>query len=173
MAPLDPPHERAGALTAPSLESALPPGARLLLDTSALIAYLGNAEPTTPVVSRIVEDLVGTGRNAAVVSAVSAAELLVGPLRAAAAVAEARVLEFLRGYPNMEVVPVDLAAAQEAARLRAAHRFAMADALVVASGIVRGATVLVTADAAWPTLLALRRPSVSVCLLRSFVVRGG
>lgn len=156
------------SLSRTALEAALPAGASLLLDTSALIAYLSTPESTTPAIRMIVDEFVGRGRNVALVSAVSATELLIRPIRAAARTAERHVVEFLREFSNLELVPVDLAVAREAARLRAVHGLLTADALVVASGTVRDAGVFVTADAAWSRLLADHRPPLRICQLRSF-----
>lgn len=159
------------SLNRSALEAALPVGASLLLDTSALVAYLSTPEPTTPVIRTIVDEFVARGRNSALISAVSATELLVRPIRAAARTVEGRIVEFLREFSNLELVPVDLAVAREAARLRAIHGMPTADALVVACGTVRDVGVLVTADAAWSRLLADHSPSLRICQLGGFVAQ--
>jgi hypothetical protein len=64
-----------------SLESALPEGERLLLDTTTLIAYLDGGETVSPIATHIVDEFVRTGRNESIVSMVTVMEVLVRPLR--------------------------------------------------------------------------------------------
>lgn len=108
------------------------------------------------------------GRNPAIVSTVSATELLVRPIRAAAHATEHHILEFLREFPGIELAHVDLTVAREAARLRALHALQTADALIVACGTTRDAA-LVTNDASWSRVLALSRSVPPICQLRSFL----
>src|ERR671938_150453 len=109
-----------------ALERKLPAGQRLLLDTSALIAHLDGGEEVSPVATHIVDGPVREGRNPALVSMVSVMEILVLQLR-----------------------PVDLPVAEEAARMRAMFGLAAPDALIVATGIANEATQLVTNDRRW------------------------
>jgi predicted nucleic acid-binding protein len=59
------------------------------------------------------------------------------------------VLAFLEHQPNLAVLPVDLEVARAAARIRAAHRFAPPDALVIGTAIAEGIRHLVTNDYEW------------------------
>ena len=150
------------------LERAIPPGATVLLDTSALAAYFED-ELTTPVAVGLIDTLVHSGRNRAVVSAVSAAELLVRPLRAGRSDVGSSIVAFLRLFPNLDVVSVDLTVAMMAAELRAREGMKMADALIAASGLDRSATVAVSDDSGWPNVLVHNDSTMRVLALRSFL----
>jgi predicted nucleic acid-binding protein len=149
-----------------SLETGIPAGDRILLDTTALAAYLDAAEETHPVVRHIVEQLVTTGRNPAVISMITVMELLVRPMRATPP-GHHTVLAFLRNQPNLEAVEVDLQVAQDAAFLRAANRLSPPDALIVGTGLAAQVALLVTNDHAWTRKLAPLQRRIGVCRLSS------
>lgn len=98
-----------------TLEHALPPGDRVLLDASALIAYLNGGETTTPLVTHVIDELVRTGRNPALVSMVTVMELLVRPLRLGPGEHYRHAVDFLTRFPNLRCLEIDIAVAQEAA----------------------------------------------------------
>jgi predicted nucleic acid-binding protein len=147
-----------------NLEGALPPGDRILLDTTALASYFDAGEATHPVARHVVEELVGTGRNAAIVSMVTAMELLVRPLRVSPA-GQHTVLTFLRHHPNLTAVSLDLEMAQSAAMLRALHRFKPPDALVIGTGLACRVGHLVTNDFEWAKRLDSSAGGIRVCTL--------
>lgn len=151
------------------LERAIPPGERLLLDTSALAAYLDAGEPTHPVAAVVLDDFVASGRNAAIVSMVTVMEILVRPLRAIPS-GHHTVLAFLRHHPNLTAVPLDLQMAQDAAFLRAAHRLPPPDALIIATGLSAQVGHLLTNDTDWRKRLEPLSDRVKVDLLAPFVV---
>lgn len=152
------------------LERAIPQGATVLLDTSTLAAYFGN-ELTTPVAVTLIDTLVHSGRNRALVSAVSATELLVRPLRAGRNDVGSAIVRFLRMFPNLDVVSVDLTVAITASQLRAREGMKMADALIAASGLDRSAEVAVSDDNGWPEMLTYDETTMRVLALRSFLPR--
>ncbi len=151
-----------------ALERAIPPGDRLLLDTSALAAYLDAGEATHGLAALILDDFVGSGRNEAIVSMVTVMEILVRPLRASPP-GHHTVLAFLRNQPNLTAVPLDLQMAQDAAFLRAAHRFPPPDALIIATGLATQVGHLVTNDGDWPTRLQPLDERIRVALLSRFM----
>lgn len=148
-----------------TLERATPTGDRILLDTSALIAYLGKPQSTTAVVTHVVDEWVRSGRNAAIVSMVTVMELLVRPLEVGIGGEYDHVIDFLQRFPNLKALPVDLAVAHEAASLRAQHRFAPPDALIIGTGLVAQVGHLVTNDERWKKRLADISSRVRVCYL--------
>lgn len=150
------------------LERALAAGDRLLLDTTTLAAYFDATEATHPVARYVIDELVASGRNPAVISMVSVMEILVRPLRTSPD-GHHTVLAFLRHVPNLEAVPLDVQMAQEAASLRAAHRFSPPDALVIACGIACQVAMLVTNDGDWQRKLAKHAERIGVCVLRDHV----
>lgn len=150
-------------MTIVSLERAMPEGDRLLIDTTALAAYLDASEPTHAA-SKHVMELVAAGRNPAVISMITVMEILVRPLRASPP-GHHTVLALLRNHPNLEAVPVDLQVAQDAAFLRAAQRFSPPDALVIGTGLAAQVSHLVTNDSKWATRLATMSERIRVVKL--------
>jgi len=136
-----------------SLLARIPAGDRLLLDTTVLAAYLDATDATHPVAVCVLKDLIESGRNPAVVSMITVMEILVRPLRQSPP-GHHTVLAFLRSHANLEAVPVDLQVAREAASLRATHRLAPPDALIVGTGIAAQVGHLVTNDGDWKKKLS-------------------
>jgi PIN domain. len=151
-------------VTIASLEQALPAGDRLLLDTTMLAAYLDATEATHDLASHVIDVLVGTGRNPAIVSMITVMEILVRPLRATPR-GHHTVMAFIRGQPNLTAVPVDLQVAQDAASLRAAQRFSPPDALIVGTAFAAQVGHLVTNDRDWARKLVGSESRIRVCTL--------
>jgi len=147
-----------------TLADRLPAGDRLLLDSSVLAAYLDGGERTSALAVELLDDLVRSGRNPAVVSMVSVVETLIRPLRRLPA-AHATVLAFYREFPNLVAAPVDLDVAAEAANLRVAFGLSAPDALIAATGLAAGVSHLVTNDRAWLARLAPLRDRAGVLVL--------
>jgi len=154
-----------------TLADRIPPGDRLLLDSSVLAAYLDGGERTSALATELLDDLVRTGRNPAVVSMVSVVETLIRPLRRLPA-AHATVLAFYREFPNLVTAPVDLDVAAEAANLRVVFGLSAPDALIVATGLATGVSHLVTNDRAWLSRLAPLQDRTRVLVLGDLVRSG-
>lgn len=152
-------------MTLASLERALPAGERMLIDTTAFVAYLDGGEVTTPLAAHLIEHLVEPGRNPAVLSMVTVTELLVRPFRAGVSAPYNNLRDFLTRFPHLRAHPVDLNVAQEAASLRAGFRLTISDSLIVATGIVAQVHHLVTNDADWQRRLQPISGRIRVCLL--------
>jgi predicted nucleic acid-binding protein len=56
---------------------------------------------------------------------------------------------FLRTFPNLYVLDVDLEVALEAANIRALTRLPMADALLIATALLAGCEAIITNDERW------------------------
>ncbi|HZS16191.1 MAG TPA: PIN domain-containing protein [Candidatus Dormibacteraeota bacterium] len=147
-----------------SLEKALPAGERVLLDSTTLIAYLNGGEKASVVAEHVVDALVKSGRNPAVVSMVTVMEILVRPRRRSLAHYD-HAIDFLSNFPNLEAQRIDLAVAQEAATIRALYNLLPPDALVVATGIIGQVAHLVSNDKEWATKLRPLGSRVTVCRL--------
>lgn len=132
------------------------------------MSYFGS-EPTSVVASALIDGFVRSGRNPAVVSAVTATELLVRPLGTGSDDVARSILEFLRTFANVEVVPIDLTVASLAAALRARDGLTVPDALIAASGLDRSARFAVSDDAGWPSVLASGPATMTVLALRTFL----
>jgi predicted nucleic acid-binding protein len=155
-------------VSASTLEASIPEGDRILLDTTAVAAYLDGSEATHALTRHILDDLVATGRNPAIISMITVMELLVRPLRATPP-GHHTLLAFLRNHPNLTAVPVDLQVAQDAAFLRAASRLSPPDALVVGTGLAAQVGHLVTNDRKWSTKLASMADRVRVVTLADYL----
>jgi len=155
---------------ATALTDRLPEGDRILLDSSVLAAYLDGGERTSALAAELLDDLVRSGRNPAVVSMVSVMETLIRPLRRLPA-AHATVLGFYREFPNLVAAPVDLDVAAEAANLRVVFGLSAPDALIAATGLAAGVAQLVTNDRAWLKRLAPLRDRAGVLVLGDLVGR--
>ena len=148
-----------------TLEREIPPGAILVVDSSAVLAYLDATESTSAPAAIVFDGFVRPRRNTALVSAVTVTETLVRPFGVGNPGAVATVEAFLRHFPNMGIVPLDYDVALEAARVRAITRLRTSDALIVATGIVAGASTAIGNDAGWrPALESLGKP-MTMCLL--------
>lgn len=151
-------------MAAADLEAAIPAGALLLVDTSAVLAYLTGTESSSPVAARIFDAFVATGRNPAALSMVTVEEILVRPFRrGSAAVATAE--GFLRHFAEIRLVDVTYDIAREAARIRAETGLRTPDALIVATALVIEADILVTNDRSWPAAVETLASGLRVHLL--------
>jgi predicted nucleic acid-binding protein len=130
------------------LEAAVRPDVLVALDTSALLAYLSGGEAASPAAAWLLDARIGAGRNPAVISSLTVAELLVRPFRMGSSTA-ATVEGFLRLFGEVRIADVTYAVAREAARIRAATGLGMPDALVMATAVEHGAAVLATNDGRW------------------------
>ena len=151
-----------------AFEQRVAPGDRVLIDTSVLIAYFEARDATHAAAAFLIDSCVETGRNEAVVSPVSAMELLVRPLRLSPSKI-VHVHQFLTNTPHLGLLPIDLHIAQDGAALRANHHFTTTDALVIATGIVAQVAHLITNDAAWRSKLAPMKRRIQVTELRDYI----
>jgi predicted nucleic acid-binding protein len=149
-----------------SLDACIAAGARLVLDGSVLIAYLAAAETVSPVARVIIEDYLGGERNDAVLSALAAGEILVRPHREGTA----RSVAFeILDMPGLTIRSVDFLVAAEAARMCAVSSLRLPDAIMLATGILAGATYLVTNDRRLAAAASDVAPGMAVCLLADHV----
>lgn len=143
------------------LETALPAGASLVIDTSVVLAYLTGTEPSSPLATRLFDAFIATGRNPAALSTVTVEEILVRPFRrGSAAVATAE--GFLRHFAEIRLVDVSYDIAREAARIRSVTGLRTPDALIIASAVVTAADILLTNDLSWQAAVETAAPSLRV-----------
>jgi predicted nucleic acid-binding protein len=151
-----------------SLEAAVPPATDILLDTSVVFSYLDAGEAVSPAAAVLIDDFVRSGRNRATLSAVSVAEMLVRPFEAGPA-ALGTVEAFLLHFPNLTIAAVDYAIAREAARLSARTSLKTPDALIIATALGAGISIVVANDAKWASAIAGAAPAVTLCHLDEHV----
>jgi len=120
-------------------------GPSALIDTNIFVSARNRNEAGHAVCSRLL-DLIDDGRIQAMVSTISIAEI-----RSGMSVAEARnvwqaFVSHLLTSPHYEVEPVDVEIAQAAGELRERTKLTLPDALIIATGQLRGAAYVVTQD---------------------------
>lgn len=81
-----------------------------------------------------------------IISAITVAEVLSGPIALGQEAVVARYREALTAKAHWHVIPVDVAIAEDAARLRTRYNLRLPDALQVATALRAGADTLVTHD---------------------------
>lgn len=147
------------------LESVIRPGDSLLLDSSVVLAYLTGEEAGSELAVELFDSMVATGRNPALISAVTVQEILVRPFRrgtAAVATAEG----FLGHFTGLRVVDVGYEIAREGARIRAATSLRTPDALILATAQFASVDVFVTDDKRLGEAAVRIAPGLVVALLR-------
>lgn len=131
-----------------SLARAIPAGDRILLDSTALIAYLDGGEVASPAATRVIDEFVRPGRNPAVISMVTVVEVLVKPARRSPS-GYRHAHDFLQNFPHFTLQSIDFPVAQEAAAVRATYNCRTPDALIIATGVVAQVARMVCNDERW------------------------
>jgi predicted nucleic acid-binding protein len=114
-----------------------------LLDTSIVIGALNRDDALHQIAGQTVRT--ERDRHALAISALTYAEILVGPLRAGGQAVE--VVE--RFAAQVRIVDLSPDIARLAAELRATRGLKLPDAVIVATGLRLEADVIMTADARW------------------------
>jgi predicted nucleic acid-binding protein len=135
-------------MAAPDLDRALGATERVLLDSSTLLAFHAPQEDAHPLAGHLLRRIQDSGDPIrGYHSVVSASELLVRPIRSGESLTYMHA--FLMNFPNLTMLPVDLPVAMQAASLRAVTNVRLADALIIASGLLAGCEAIVSNDAGW------------------------
>ncbi|MGH2500499.1 MAG: type II toxin-antitoxin system VapC family toxin [Candidatus Limnocylindria bacterium] len=120
----------------------------VVLDASAAIALFDESDPHH---ARAVAAIARTREHRRVLPATAYAECLVGPYRRGGQAAE--TIERAVSEGALELAVVDRETARRAAQLRARHAsLPLPDALVLATGEVLDAEIVLTTDRAWPRI---------------------
>jgi len=125
-------------------------GRRVLIDTNIIIYLTDGVQPYADLAGGVFRSL-EAGHFSAVISLVSVAEIICGPLRKGLNAAAFRARDYLLNFPNAECTPVDedvIAAVGQDERVKW-ERLRAADALIVASGLVKGADRFLSNDLRW------------------------
>jgi len=124
------------------------------LDSCVLIYLLEGHAQFGPA-ARIVLERIAEGKNEAVASTLVLLEVQVGAYgKRAAALAEAYYAA-LGKWPHLRWIPMTYAIADRAARLRAEHKFKVADAIHLATAQEMAAGLFVTNDVELPAITGL------------------
>lgn len=130
-------------------------GRRVLIDTNIIIYLTDQVQPYADLARGVFQSL-EAGRFSAVISLVSVAEIVCGPLRKGLRESAFRARDYLLNFPNVECRPVDKAVISAVgldARVKW-DRLRAADALIVASGLTEGVDRFLSNDLRWRGALA-------------------
>lgn len=120
-------------------------GITAVLDTNIFL-NVKNREETYFESSRQVLDAVDEGKLQAVVSVISIAELCTGYYSARDERGKRELIMHLLSSKGYTIINLDLGLADKAGRIRAETGLRLPDAIMVASGLARGASYIVTHD---------------------------
>jgi len=127
----------------------------LVVDTAPIIYWL-EGHPRLADRFAPVFEAAESGAAQIVISTLTLAEVLAGPLRVGNELLTAQYREALNRSAGWQVLPFDAELAVEAARVRAVYRLRLPDAIQVATAIRAGAAALVTHDRALRRVRGLR-----------------
>lgn len=127
-----------------TLADAVPDGAVVLVDTNPLIYFLEGSRMARPFASLFSD--IDRGRIEALVTPITVAEVVAGPLRARKDALAERYRQALTAGPGFRCHDIDADGAMLAARLRIAHGLKLPDAIQLAVAISAGCFALVTHD---------------------------
>jgi predicted nucleic acid-binding protein len=146
-------------MNAESLDRLLKGVTRAFVDTSTCIAYHSTAEAAHFLARHLFQRIASPADPlAAYLSVISAAELLIRPIRAGAA--DLTFMHtFLRAFPNLTILPTDLDVALQAANIRALTRLPLPDAFLIASAMLSGCEAVISNDRDWHRRLSGQFPA--------------
>lgn len=131
------------------LDRALDASERVLIDSSTIIAMHSPSEvahaPAAHIFARVAD---ANDPLRGYYSFVSAAEVLVRPIRTSHERFTFMHM-FLDGFPNLTGLPFDMMVAVQTATLQATMNLRLADAAIVASGLLSGCDAIITNDERW------------------------
>ncbi len=127
-----------------NLATRIPDNAAVLIDTNPII-YVLEGHPLASRFEPIFAD-VQAGRISAVVTPVTLAEVVSGPLQAGKEVLAQRYRSALIASPGWSLRPLDADIAMLVARLRLRHRLKLPDAIQLATAVHEGCHALVSHD---------------------------
>ncbi|MBC7248945.1 MAG: type II toxin-antitoxin system VapC family toxin [Anaerolineae bacterium] len=136
-------------------------GCKLLaLDTMVFSYHLSNHPRYAPLTSAVLK-AIESNQIAGLITTVTLAEVLTAPAQAGDRRAMWEYELYLTHFPNLRIVPLDVALARETALVQAATGLRTPDAIQVAAAQLAGADAIVTNDRRWagrvtePTLVML------------------
>lgn len=131
-----------------ALQRAIRDQGLVLLDTMVWIYLLG-ARPRFAELAATALNVVEQGEVAGVVSSVTLAELLTAPAQAGDKRAMQDYELYVTHFPNLTIVPCDVAVARLAAQVRGRTGLRLPDAIVLATGQYAAAGAVVSNDKRW------------------------
>jgi predicted nucleic acid-binding protein len=135
------------------------------IDSGVLIYHLEDTEPYSELTEAAFGE-VAAGAIRAVVSTISAAEVLVKPFAEGKNGVIATFERFILSFPTLFLVPPDYETSKDAARLRARYALRTPDALLVATARRHAARAFVTND---DGLRRVKGEGVAILMLDDYV----
>jgi predicted nucleic acid-binding protein len=129
------------------LLAGIPEGSLITLDTAPIIYYLQD-HPVFAAKFDPLFEAAAAGKIHIVISSITLAEVLCGPLATGNELLASQYRAVLSGSPGWQVLPVDEELAVSAARLRSRYKIRLPDAIQVATAIQTRSYALVTHDRA-------------------------
>ncbi len=127
-----------------TLAGSIPDGASVLIDTNPLIYHL-EGSPLAARFAALFQDI-DQGRVSAVVTPITLAEVVTGPLKAGKEALAQRYRQLLTANQGWTLAPIDGDLAMLAARLRLKYRLKLPDAIQLGAAIQHGCHALVSHD---------------------------
>jgi predicted nucleic acid-binding protein len=127
-----------------SIAESIPDGATVLIDTNPLLYWFEGSELAAPFESVFAD--VQAGRIDAVVTPVTVAEVVTGPLRAGKDALAERYRQAITAGNGFSVRDTNADIAMLAARLRLRHRLKLPDAIQLATAVHAGCFALISHD---------------------------
>jgi len=121
-------------------------GALVAVDTAPFIYYIEGGSRFDAIAVELFEGCIATGRNPAMTTVVTLAEVLVGAFRAGQRDIAGAYRDVLQQSGHVEMHDLDPMIAERAADLRARYDLRLPDALQVAAALVSGAGYFITND---------------------------
>jgi predicted nucleic acid-binding protein len=128
------------------LRDTLPDGAVIGIDTAPFIYYIETGTRFDVVATELFEACIDTGRNLAVTTVVTLAEVLIGALRSNQPNLAERYRGLLNHTAGLRLLEIGVDTAELAADLRQRHNLRLPDAFQVAAAIQAGTSHFVTND---------------------------
>lgn len=120
----------------------------LMLDTMVFSYHLFDHPRYAPLTTVVLES-VESGEVAGLTTTITLSELLTAPAQSNDRRAMQEYELYLVHFPNLRILPLDVALAREAARVRAATKLRMPGAIQVTAARLSGADGIVTNDRRW------------------------
>jgi predicted nucleic acid-binding protein len=127
-----------------TLAAHIPDGATVLIDTNPIIYWFENSPRAVPFESVFAD--VHAGRIAALVTPITVAEVVSGPLRAGKEALAERYRQAMTASEGFSVRDINADVAMLAARLRLRHALKLPDAIQLATAVQSGCFALISRD---------------------------
>jgi len=127
-----------------NLAARIPDGATILVDTNPII-YVLEGHPLATRFEEVFADI-EAGRIHALITPVTLAEVVSGPLKSGRDALAERYRDAITNAPGWSLRPINAEIAMLAARLRVRHRMKLPDAIQLASAVHQGCHALLSHD---------------------------